>query len=109
MNVESPRFPLMDSLRAIAALSVFFAHGFLILSSIGGASLSPYLARLDIGVAIFLVISAFLLHRPFVQARLEGRPLPPLVPCALRRVLRVIPPGWLPLHPGGAWVGGAPP
>lgn len=105
MNVESPRFPLMDSLRAIAALSVFFAHGLLILSSIGGASLSPYLARLDIGVSIFLMISAFLLYRPFVQARYEGKPKPPLVPFAVRRVLRIIPAYWLALTGVALWLG----
>src|SRR3954454_7792021 len=105
MNVESPRFPLMDSLRAIAALSVFFAHGFLILSVIGGASLSPYLARLDIGVSIFLMISAFLLYRPFAQARFERRPLPPLVPFAIRRVLRIIPAYWLALTGVALWLG----
>jgi peptidoglycan/LPS O-acetylase OafA/YrhL len=105
VNVESPRFPLMDSLRAIAALSVFFAHGFLILNAIGGASLSPFLARLDIGVSIFLTISAFLLYRPFVQARYEGKPMPPLVPFAIRRVLRIIPAYWLALTGVAIWLG----
>ena len=61
----------MDSLRAIAAISVFFAHGLVLLEYLGGNSLSPLLARQDIGVAIFLMISAFLLYRPFVQARYE--------------------------------------
>lgn len=105
MNVEGPRFPLTDSLRAIAALSVFFAHGFLILRAIGGAELSPYLARLDIGVSIFLMMSAFLLYRPFVQARFEGRPMPALVPFAIRRVLRIIPAYWLALTGVALWLG----
>ena len=95
----------MDSLRAIAALSVFFAHGFLILNAIGGASLSPFLARLDIGVSIFLTISAFLLYRPFVQARYGRKPMPPLVPFAVRRVLRIIPAYWLALTGVALWLG----
>jgi peptidoglycan/LPS O-acetylase OafA/YrhL len=95
----------MDSLRAIAAISVFFAHGLVLLEYLGGNSLSPLLARQDIGVAIFLMISAFLLYRPFVQARYEGKPLPPLVPFAIRRVLRIIPAYWLALTGVALWLG----
>jgi peptidoglycan/LPS O-acetylase OafA/YrhL len=105
VNVESPRFPLMDSLRAIAAISVFCAHGFLFIGAVKGQLLSPYLARLDIGVSIFLMISAFLLYRPFVQARFEGKPMPPLVPFAIRRVLRIIPAYWLALTGVALWLG----
>lgn len=95
----------MDSLRAIAAISVFFAHGFLIIGSVRGDVLSPYLARLDIGVSIFLTISAFLLYRPFVQARFEGRPMPRLVPFGIRRVLRIVPAYWLALTGVALWLG----
>ena len=95
MNAQNPRFPLIDSLRAIAALSVFFAHAAIVLRSIGGASFSPYLARLDVGVAIFLVLSAFLLYRPFAQARLAGAPRPGVGPFAIRRALRILPAYWV--------------
>jgi len=105
MNVESPRFPLMDSLRALAAISVFFAHGLLLLQALGGKGLSPLLARQDVGVAIFLMISAFLLYRPFVAARYERRPRPRLVPFAIRRVLRIIPAYWLALTGIAIWLG----
>lgn len=105
MNVESPRFPLTDSLRALAAISVFFAHGFLRLGHLGDPALSPYLARLDVGVAVFLMLSAFLLYRPFVQARYEGKPMPPLIPFAMRRALRIIPAYWLALTGVAIWLG----
>ena len=77
MNVRNPRFPLFDSLRAIAALSVVAFHaayyqGFLA----PGHSLSRYYAQLNIGVAIFFVISGFLLYRPFAQTRLSRAEFP---------------------------------
>lgn len=95
MSPQNPRFPLMDSLRAIAALSVFGAHAAIVLRSIGGSDFSPYLARLDVGVAIFLAMSAFLLYRPFALARFSAAPRPRLVPFAIRRALRILPAYWL--------------
>jgi peptidoglycan/LPS O-acetylase OafA/YrhL len=93
----NPRFPLFDSLRAIAALSVLTTHaGFL-----AGANLHAwygrYTARLDIGVAIFFVISGFLLYRPFVAARLGAGRAPGAAIFYWRRVLRIVPAYWLAL------------
>src|SRR4051812_31787047 len=91
------RFPLFDSLRAIAALAVFTTHvGFLT-----GANLhawyGPYTARLDVGVAIFFLISGFLLYRPYVFARLHDRRPPRTRDYARRRLLRIVPAYWLAL------------
>src|SRR5947199_7228964 len=66
------RFPQVDSLRAIAALSVFLFHvgG----KAFPGPTIGAYTGRLNLGVTIFFVISGFLLYRPFVAARLyRGR------------------------------------
>ena len=80
MNVRATRFPLFDSLRAIAALAVFGTHAYFALRNNAPSDLRPYAARLDVGVYIFFVISGFLLYRPFVRARLRGgarrRPAP---------------------------------
>jgi peptidoglycan/LPS O-acetylase OafA/YrhL len=71
----------------------------------GGAGLSPYLARLNVGVAVFFVISGFLLYRPWLAARIgDGAPLR-LRDYARRRVLRIVPAYWvaltvLALYPG---------
>ena len=67
------RFPLFDSLRAIAALSVFGFHVAFHLELLTGDRWSSYLGQLNIGVAIFFVISGFLLYRPFAKARVGRR------------------------------------
>jgi peptidoglycan/LPS O-acetylase OafA/YrhL len=108
----NPRFPLFDSLRAIAALSVLVTHTALLSGANELAWYGRYTARLDSGVAIFFVISGFLLYRPFVAARIDGRNAPRIRDFARRRVLRIVPAYWLALtvlaiYPGlaGMWSG----
>jgi peptidoglycan/LPS O-acetylase OafA/YrhL len=106
MNVRTGRFRLLDSMRAIAFVSVLLAHtaypaGF----ATNGSPLTPYLARLDVGVRIFFLISAFLLYRPFVMARLGGEQPPLTRAYAWRRFLRLAPPYWLALCVIGIWIG----
>jgi peptidoglycan/LPS O-acetylase OafA/YrhL len=90
-----PRFPLLDGYRAIAATAVVATHvGYQTGQGIHGA-LAPVLSRLDWGVALFFVLSGFLLYRPHVVAELTGR-RPPSTPAYLwRRALRLLPAYWL--------------
>jgi peptidoglycan/LPS O-acetylase OafA/YrhL len=106
VNVRTGRFRLLDSMRAIAFMCVLAAHAaFFAGFAADGSTLRPYFARLDVGVRIFFLISAFLLYRPFVKARLE-REEPPLVRAyAWRRFLRIAPAYWLALCVIGIWVG----
>jgi len=92
-----PRFPLFDSLRAVAALSIVFVHAALFSGVFPGASYRGIVAHLDIGVAIFFVISGFLLYRPFLAARILGAPGTPIHVYARRRFLRIAPAYWLAL------------
>lgn len=94
---RSPRFPLFDSLRAIAALSIFVFHTAWHLNLLSQNVISHYLRQLNIGVAIFFVISGFLLYRPFVQAAFEEGPAPEPKPYAIRRALRIVPAYWVAL------------
>ena len=61
--------------------------------------------QLAAGVAIFFVISGFLLYRPFVAARVSGRNPIRLRDYARRRLLRIVPAYWLALTVLTIWPG----
>jgi peptidoglycan/LPS O-acetylase OafA/YrhL len=63
--------------------------------TIRNRALGPYLARLDVGVAVFFLISGFLLYRPFVAAHLTGTRAPAALPFFRRRFLRIYPAYWV--------------
>jgi peptidoglycan/LPS O-acetylase OafA/YrhL len=90
----NPRFPLFDGLRAIAALSIVVTHCSGLTGFNTGNPLGAWTARMDLGVALFFVISGFLLYRPFLAARFEGRPAPRVGAYARRRLLRIVPAYW---------------
>jgi peptidoglycan/LPS O-acetylase OafA/YrhL len=98
MNARSRRFALMDSVRALAALSVLFFHS---VGIYGGAlsqhGLRALVARMEVGVVIFLVVSGFLLYRPFVMSHLTGDRAPSVRAYLWRRVLRIVPAFWVAL------------
>src|ERR671930_1014584 len=92
---SNPRFPLFDSLRAIAALSVFGLH--LPARIWLDSPVRPYVLVLDVGFAVFFLISGFLLYRPFARARYAGESTPAIMPYAQRRLLRIVPAYWVAL------------
>ena len=91
------RFPLVDGVRAIAALTIFFFHVAFHLGLLTADTLSRYLGNLNVGVPIFFVVSGFLLYRPFVAARLDHIGRPATGPYAARRATRIIPAYWVAL------------
>lgn len=100
-----PRFPLIDSLRAIAALSVLLTHTAFVSAAILNPTYGAYAARLELGVTLFFLISGFLLYRPFVSARLNGAPKPAVRDYARRRLLRIVPAYWFALTVLALWPG----
>jgi peptidoglycan/LPS O-acetylase OafA/YrhL len=93
-GASNPRFLLFDSLRAIAALCVFCAHLPWVYRLASGDPARSYLQELTAGVAVFFLISGFLLYRPFARARYSEQEAPELLPYAARRALRIFPAYW---------------
>lgn len=102
---RNPRFPLFDSLRAIAALSVLLFHVAFVLEGFTDPTWGRYATQLNIGVTIFFLISGFLLYRPFVRARYAGDPPPALGAYATRRLFRIVPAYWVALALIALWIG----
>ncbi len=98
MSPGRERYPALDGARAVAAIGVLVTHVGLLSGYISRTpSVGPYLARLDVGVSVFFVLSGFLLYRPFVAARLRGLPPGDLATYARRRILRILPAYWVAL------------
>ncbi len=92
----NPRFPLFDSLRALAAVSILMVHA-AIFSESSGTWFWPLVAHLDIGVPFFFLLSGFLLYRPMLAARILDVPATRLRTYARRRFLRIAPAYWVAL------------
>jgi peptidoglycan/LPS O-acetylase OafA/YrhL len=106
VNARADRFPLIDSLRGIAALMIVATHvGWFSGVVTDGSVLRPYLTRLEAGIAVFFVISGFLLYRPFVKARLLDAPPVPTRAYAWRRFLRIVPAFWVAVTVVALWIG----
>lgn len=90
-------FPALDGLRIIAATAVVLCHvGFITGTSSNDTGWrASALAHLDAGVAVFFVLSGFLLFRPFPLAATLGRTAPGAGGYLWRRALRILPAYWL--------------
>ncbi len=98
-----PRYRLVDAFRAFAAFAVLGAHVALSYGFFRGT------VRLDLewyprllwlaqeGVALFFVISGFVLYLPFVAARLGSIDRLRIRAYSVRRALRIVPAYWLAL------------
>ena len=86
-----------EILRAVAALMVVAHHA----GNLAGPARTGHLYRLtavmDTGVAVFFVLSGFLIYRPFVAAHVWGRGVQPTRSFWWRRVLRIVPAYWITL------------
>ena len=88
----APQFPVLDTMRAVGALAVLTTHtSFQIGEYLGNGVWGTLLARLDVGVAIFFVLSGFLLSRPFLARRALDLPHPAVGTYYEKRVVRILP------------------
>ena len=86
------RFPALDGIRALAAFAVVCTHvGFTSGRSLRSDLLGPILARGDFGVAVFFLLSGFLLYRPFALHSLGLSTRPSTPQYLWRRALRILP------------------
>lgn len=86
------QYVVLDTLRAVGALCVLTTHttfqsGDYVTHGFWGTML----ARLDVGVAIFFVLSGFLLSRPFLARGLPGGRRPTTGHYLWKRFLRIMP------------------
>ena len=87
----SKRDPALTGLRAVAALAVVGTHAAFATGLITHGYVGALTARLDIGVALFFVLSGYLLFRPWVRAAADGAPAPSVRRYSRRRVRRILP------------------
>ncbi len=94
---SSTRLRGLDGVRAIAAFSIVGLHAASFTGATQATGWGKYFARLDAGVAVFFVLSAFLLYRPFVAAHLGARRPVNLRTFWWRRAVRIYPAYWVAL------------
>ncbi|HXY92577.1 MAG TPA: acyltransferase [Acidimicrobiia bacterium] len=94
-------FPCFDAFRFFAMTMVLLVHATFATQPWVRQHVPDWLRavleRMDVGVAIFFVISGFLLFRPFVARQLDGKSPVRVRTYLRRRVLRVIPGYWFAL------------
>lgn len=88
---EHQAYPGLDSLRAVAALMVLGTHVAFWSGFYNNGLLGAMSSRLDVGVAVFFVLSGFLLGRPFLAAMADGRAAPRAGRYLWKRALRIWP------------------
>ena len=94
----NPRFALFDSLRGLAALTILAFHVCSITGALGNPVTGDVLTVAGPrSLVLFFVISGFLLYRPYVAARADGRSGPRLSRYLRRRVFRIVPAYWVAL------------
>lgn len=89
-------FPGLEAIRALAASMVVVHH----VASVSGSRPGPLAAPaavMDGGVAVFFVLSGFLIFRPYAEALVAGRSTQSAPAFWWRRILRIVPAYWMAL------------
>ncbi len=91
--------PGLDTVRALGAFLVLATHVAFWSGNYGSSLWGTLLSRLDVGVALFFVLSGFLLSRPYLAAARTGGRRPGTRHYLWKRVLRIMPPYWIAVVP----------
>ncbi|MBG6097271.1 acyltransferase family protein [Nocardioides luteus] len=89
------RFLTLDALRAVGALMVVLTHVGFHTGRYPRGWTGAMLAHFDLGVALFFVVSGFLLARPWFAASAAGTPPPSTGRYLWKRALRILPLYWV--------------
>ncbi|MEV7396166.1 acyltransferase [Aeromicrobium sp. NPDC092404] len=92
---KAPSFPGLDTIRAVAAIWVVVTHVAFWTGSYGSGLLGALAQRLEAGVAVFFVLSGFLLSYPWLRQLRIGSTRDSVGRYALKRVLRILPVYWV--------------
>lgn len=92
---EVHRYAALDGLRAAAAVAVVVTHVAFWTGNYTGDAVGRVLARGDFSVAVFFVLSGFVLSLPMFRAAAQGRPLPAVLDYLRRRAVRILPAYWI--------------
>ncbi len=86
--------PALDGLRAVAALSVFMVHYYQEVElnlSFGAIDIGLWMFNGNTGVALFFILSGFLLSIPFWLSKVNNQPFPNIKYYFIRRAARILP------------------
>ncbi|HEX5711718.1 MAG TPA: acyltransferase [Solirubrobacterales bacterium] len=103
-----PRFPLTVGMRGIPAIAIIVGHAWFFTGGFGGFTESipnRMMVRMDGLVALFFLLSAFLLYRPMIAHRTGGPGAPKVGDYARRRFIRLYPAYWVALTGFAVFVG----
>lgn len=95
MTERSDRNRVLDGYRAVAALAVLTTHVAFQSGAVAEGRPGAVLARLDIGVALFFVLSGYLLFRSYARGQLSGSTAPSLGRYLRHRGTRILPGYWV--------------
>ncbi|NDZ95661.1 acyltransferase [Streptomyces sp. SID6673] len=89
------RIPSLTGIRTVAALSVCLTHAAFWTGHYTDDFLGRLTSRFEVGVAIFFVLSGYLLFSPWVTALAEGRGAPSAGRYFWHRARRILPAYWI--------------
>jgi peptidoglycan/LPS O-acetylase OafA/YrhL len=95
-------------MRGIPAIAIIVGHAWFFTGGFGGYTESlpnRAMVRMDGLVALFFLLSAFLLYRPMIAHRTSGPAAPRVADYARRRVLRLYPAYWVALTGFAVFIG----
>ncbi|MGI5524490.1 acyltransferase family protein [Micromonospora sp. CA-259024] len=90
-----PRLPALDGVRVIGAAAVIAQHVGFITGVTTRETWGGWIAMMDFAVALFFVLSGFLLFRPWARAAATGSATPGARRFYWKRATRILPAYWL--------------